>query len=68
MGISGVVTGRTKLATWKAYLERVGDLITPQAQRNAGFYVQFPRNKKEAYARMTPVAEGGWRLLYRYSK
>ena len=64
--MSGWVKGTTKLATWKAYLAEVGDLVDREKQEEQGMYVQFPRNKKEAYQRMEPLAGGGWSLYYRY--
>jgi hypothetical protein len=64
--MSGYVEGATKIATWKAYLAEVGSLARRDQEQETEFHVQFPRNKKDAYEGMEPIAGGGWRLYYRF--
>lgn len=72
MGMWGQVEGSTKVATWLAFkkvfrdkqdggLDHVG-----RPTYHGGFYLDFPRRKREAYRRMEPKPDGtGWVLHYR---
>jgi len=59
-GIWGEVTGRTKIATWKAFEQEAAraGLRTRDQQDHQGMYLQFPANKREAYRRMEPAPDG----------
>ncbi len=68
-GIWGEVTGRTKIATWKAFEQKTAHagLRTREQQDEQGMYLQFPTNKREAYRRMEPASNGlGWILRYHF--
>jgi len=68
-GMRGIVEGPTKLATWFAFqkeLKKLGhNSDTDPGIYGGGFYLIFPKNKKEAYERMVPAEDGsGWILEY----
>jgi len=66
-GEFNAVSGRTKLAAWKAFERemRRRELLSPEEQEVAGLFVIFPENKKEAFRQMKPSPDGeGWILEY----
>jgi hypothetical protein len=62
------VRGGTKLATWKTFLREAAEmnLSTKADQDDAGMWLEFPRNKRDAYRQMIPAKGGGWTLWYRF--
>lgn len=66
-GIRDQVWGSTKLAAWKAFLRAAAELhlSTKADQDDRSMWLDFPRNKRDAYRQMVPD-EGGWTLWYRF--
>jgi hypothetical protein len=67
-GIPDQVWGETKLATWKAFLREAAEmnLSTKADQDDASMWLDFPRNKRDAYGQMIRADGGGWTLWYRF--
>ena len=65
MGISETVEGRTKLGTYKAFLERLRELEEESVGGHSGLHlVAPPRAKREAKQYMRPTTNG-WALDFR---
>ncbi len=69
MGTGGTVEGRNKVGTWIAFKREIAamGLATKSEQEERGLYLQFPRNKRDAFNSMTAKPDGsGFILWYRF--
>lgn len=63
------VTGRNKYGTWLAFQREMAErgLATEEDQDQRGMYLDYPRNRKEAYAMMRRCEDDkGWILEYHF--
>jgi hypothetical protein len=54
------------VATWKAFLREAAEmgLATKAQQDERDMWLDFPRNKRDAYRQMVPAGDGGWTRWY----